>query len=266
MDRQPETPLTYRAGRKPVKGCVLPGIACKKNSRLGPVEGRCDMRCLVRSHPLFKQICNEDFELVLEKAKHLELQSHTAIYSEGEACQRFYLVIEGAVKLFMLAEDGSERIVGNAIPLQAIGEHEVFTTEQTYHHFAETTTPTRLIGFSSAMYLSILQKNNLSAFSFLKYLAEKRSSHFTEIETVTTGSARQRVLSYLKMICKNNAQDCSGFAEVKLPIPKYQIASYLGMKPETFSRVLTDLKQSRVIINNKREIVIINPLLLEQTS
>lgn len=265
MDRRSKTPPVRYTAQKPVRSCVLPGIACKKNSRLGPVEGQCDMRCLIRSHPLFCQINNDDFELVLDKAKHLELQSHATIYSEGEACQRFFLVVEGAVKLFMLAEDGSERVVGNAIPLQAIGEHEIFTAEQTYHHFAETTTPTRLIAFSSVMYLSILQKNNLSAFSFLNYLAEKRSSHFSEIETVTTGSARQRVLSYLKMICKNKSEHPDGFTEVKLPIPKYQIASYLGMKPETFSRVLSDLKESKIIITNKREIVIINPSLLDQS-
>lgn len=263
MDQRSKTNTTGHPAEKHVRSCVLPSIARKKNTRLGPADGPCDMRCLIRSHPLFRQICNADFKLVLEKAKHWELKSHTSIYSEGEACQRFFLVIEGSVKLFMLAEDGSERVVGNAIPLQAIGEHEIFTTEQTYHHYAETTTPTRLIAFSSASYLSILQKNNLSAFSFLNYLAEKRSSHFFEIETVTTGSAKQRVLSYLKMICKYKSKHPDGFSEVSLPIPKHQIASYLGMKPETFSRVLADLKESNIIINKHREVIIINPLLLD---
>ena len=194
--------------RQPVRNCVLPSIACKKNANLGPVNGLCDMRCLVRSHPLFKQISKNYFEIILTKAKHLDLQTHTSIYREGESCERFYLVIEGAVKLFMLAEDGTERIVGNATRLQALGEHEVFTTKKIFSHFAETTTPTRLISFSAAIYLKLLEENNLSALSFLTYLAEKRSSHFSEIEVVTTGNARQRVITYLKSICDKQIGGC----------------------------------------------------------
>jgi len=217
------------------------------------------MRCLVRSHPLFRQINKDDFDIILTKAKHLDLQSHTSIYSEGENCERFYLVIEGAVKLFMLAEDGTERIVGNATKLQAIGEHEVFTETKTFSHFAETTTPTRLISFSAAIYLKLLERNNLSALSFLSYLAEKRSSHFSEIEVITIGNAKQRVVTYLKSIC--DKQDSNCINNIILPIPKYQIASYLGMKPETFSRILAELKESNLISTNKREIIINDPKL-----
>jgi len=257
MDRQPTTLIPTT--RKPVRNCVLPSIACKKNTSLGPVNGLCDMRCLVRSHPLFKQINKDDFEIILTKAKHLDLQTHTSIYREGESCERFYLVIEGAVKLFMLAEDGTERIVGNATKLQAIGEHEVFTTKKTFSCFAESTTPTRLISFSAVIYLKLLEKNNLSALSFLSYLAEKRSNHFSEIEVVTTSNARQRVITYLKSIC--DKQTNNSINNIILPIPKYQIASYLGMKPETFSRILSDLKENNLISTNKREIIINDPRL-----
>ncbi|GLR64017.1 Crp/Fnr family transcriptional regulator [Marinospirillum insulare] len=249
--------VNFTATRKPIRNCVLPSIACKKHSNLGPVNGLCDMRCLVRSHPLFKKINKADFEIILTKARHHELQTHTSIYSEGEVCERFYLVIEGAVKLFTLAEDGTERIVGNATKLQAIGEHEVFTDEKTFGHFAETTTPTRLISFSAQLYLKTLERNNLSALSFLSYLAEKRSKHFTEIEVVTTGNARQRVITYLKSICDKNTLATT--SNIVLPIPKYQIASYLGMKPETFSRILSDLKENNLISTNKREIIINDP-------
>lgn len=262
MDQQ-STAITHHSTRKPVRSCVLPSIACKKNSNLGPVDGLCDMRCLVRSHPLFQKINKSDFEIILTKAKHFELQSHTSIYGEGESCERFYLIIEGAVKLFMLAEDGTEHIVGNATKLQAIGEHEVFTAKKTFSHFAETTTPTRLISFSATLYLKLLERNNLSALSFLSYLAEKRSSHFSEIEVVTTGNARQRVITYLRSICEKQPEQTNSITNIVLPIPKYQIASYLGMKPETFSRILSELKESNIIKTNKREIIITDPNLLK---
>lgn len=248
--------------RKPIRSCVLPSIVCKNNTQLGPVNGLCDMRCLVRSHALFKKINKDDFEIILTKARHHELQTHTSIYSDGEACKRFYLVIEGAVKLFTLTEEGTERIVGNATKMQAIGEHEVFTAKKTFGHFAETTTPTRLISFSAPLYLKLLENNNLSALSFLSYLAEKRSNHFSEIEVVTTANARQRVITYLHSIYLKQSKDTQNINHITLPIPKYQIASYLGMKPETFSRILADLKQSNVISTNRREIIINNPNLL----
>ncbi|SFX75079.1 Crp/Fnr family transcriptional regulator [Marinospirillum alkaliphilum] len=259
-------PLVPIQGRPRRNGCVLPGVACRRHARLGPVNNSCSMKCLVRSHPLFRQIGNDDFELILEKARHLELPSHETLFRQGDEAQRFYLVIDGAIKLFRIFDSGMESVVGNATALQAVGEYDVFTRGGRYDCFAETTRPTRLIGFSAPLYLQLARKNNTTALALVEYLAEKRSSHYSEIETITICNARQRVISYLKKLCEDNdnrLMGISGNQGLVLPVPKYQIAAYLGMKPETFSRVLAALQKDGVIQINRREIVITDPDLLD---
>jgi len=155
-----------------------------------------------------------------------------------------------------------ESVVGNVKPLQAFGEYDVFTQRGIHDCFAETTHPTRLIGFSAPLYLQLARKNNNIAMALIEYLAEKRSSHYSEIETITICNARQRVISYLKK-CWQDTDNCQlskiGYQKALLPAPKYQIAAYLGMKPETFSRVLTALQKNGLIKINRREIFIISP-------
>lgn len=258
-------PLVPIQGRPRRNGCVLPGVACRRHARLGPVNNSCSMKCLVRSHPLFRQIGNDDFELILEKARHLELPSHETLFRQGDEAQRFYLVIDGAIKLFRIFDSGMESVVGNATALQAVGEYDVFTRGGRYDCFAETTRPTRLIGFSAPLYLQLARKNNTTALALIEYLAEKRSNHYSEIETITICNARQRVIHYLKKLCEGSDNRMMGISNnegLVLPVPKCQIAAYLGMKPETFSRVLSALKNSGIIQVNNREIMITNPRLL----
>jgi len=83
-----------------------------------------------------------------------------------------------------------------------------------------------------------------------------------QLETQTFLSARAKLASYiLRELRRQPAQTPPH--RIKLGQPKKQIASQLGMAPETFSRAQTDLESAGLIAVSGRSIEIADPAGLE---
>lgn len=70
-------------------------------------------------------------------------------------------------------------------------------------------------------------------------------------------SAEKRLLLFLKSLCDRNlAQTKSGKGRIHLPMAKTDIASYLGIRAESLSRILANLQKQGVIRNYSKYIEI----------
>jgi CRP-like cAMP-binding protein len=64
------------------------------------------------------------------------------------------------------------------------------------------------------------------------------------------------LIRYLIDLLPNGAEEGG---EVELPLPKCLVASRLAMQPETFSRILADLKSNGLIRVNRSKLFISDP-------
>jgi CRP-like cAMP-binding protein len=189
---------------------------------------------------------------VAELARHvgvLRLKRGALVCSRGELLSCFYGVAYGQVKLVLRADSGEEKVLRIVGPGETFGEALVFR-ERPNPLDAVALSDTLLVAFPAQPINALLDRDPNFARGLLVSLSERMHSMVAEIEASTLLSARQRVASYLAGLA-----EASGASRVRLPVTKTLIASRLGVTKETFSRLLRELADRRLITVDKRDIL-----------
>lgn len=145
-------------------------------------------------------------------------------------------------------------------PGRSFAEAIMFMEQQRYPVSAQALQDTQLLAVPNQQYLELLRENPQACFRLLGNLSMRLHQRLNEIEGLTLRNAATRVARYLLKRLPDQARQP---AVVELNAPKQIIASQLGMKPETFSRVLASLAEQGAITVKGRQVVINDASLLE---
>ena len=73
-------------------------------------------------------------------------------------------------------------------------------------------------------------------------------------------SARERIAGFLSVLGARLGVPLGQHVEFELPMPRVDIADYLGLSTETVSRSLTELRNAKLIeIKNVHQITLLHP-------
>lgn len=171
---------------------------------------------------------------------------HTKTYAKGETvihhgdeAKFLWLVFSGWVKLIRQTPDGKETIVGLCHDGDFFGEAALFVNAN-YPSNAEVISDNAELATISASVMRDLMKQNptLSA-AVMEMFGERASQAQLKLEHMSTMSTAQRLGCFLLRLCGHRN---SNQATIHIPVEKYLVASFLGMKPETLSRSQAQLK------------------------
>lgn len=205
---------------------------------------------LLRSSLLFSGMPPELQDELLKGAMMREFDRGATIFLQGEAAQAIYVVVEGWVKLYRIAPNGSEAVVGVFTRGRSFGEAVVFR-DDTYPVSAEAVTNCRVIRLKAADFLRGIRENPEIAISILAATFAHLHNLVSQVEALKARTGAQRVAEFLLELA-----DCTkGSCEVVLPYDKVLIAGRLGMKPESLSRAFGKLKEYGVQIKQNRAII-----------
>lgn len=231
---------------------------------------KCTDTCLIRNHALFCCISVERFENLLDKAKILQFSNNSLIYGEGERANKFYYILKGNVKTYRTTQEGEEHLIDIVRTGQLLAEPEIFDDNNQYHSFAETIQATEVISFSIDIFRDLVQDDIHASHNLLVYFSKILKQKNYDLEILINCPARQRVLIYFRELVSEYLSDGKikiKRLEIKLPMPKCQLAARLAMKPETLSRVLSELRSEGLIVVDRQKVVIEKlDLLIDYTS
>ncbi|MBL0317988.1 MAG: Crp/Fnr family transcriptional regulator [Alphaproteobacteria bacterium] len=196
----------------------------------------------LNEHPLFKDN-QAAWQAILPHISVRIFEKDHVIACHGDTAHTMWVIRKGWVKLSRQTPDGKETIIGLHTQGSLIGEAALFPHSSYPHTIESLCDGTELICIQShALRLTLAQNADLSR--YIMGLLNQQMSHVQlKLEHMTTLSAAQRLGCFLLQLCQPHA---SGY-KINLPIEKHLIASYLGMKPETFSRNLNQLKEIGVL-------------------
>ncbi|NTU76310.1 MAG: cyclic nucleotide-binding domain-containing protein [Alphaproteobacteria bacterium] len=190
------------------------------------------------SLPLFRGLAPSVVREILRLSR-LGIQDKGSVFlAQGEPVKRFFILLDGWVKIYKSASDGSEAI------LNMLGKNEYLLDADFLH---PSVSPVSAKAISKARVLSIpasalrehMARHKELAATLLEAMTQRVQRLISHQEQLTLRNAAQRVGWFLLNL--RQAQNPNAL-EITLPYDKALIAAYLGIKPETFSRVLHNFR------------------------
>ena len=192
--------------------------------------------------PFFKDIDTTDLErlALLSSLKHYD--KGESLFLHGDNTEYFYIISSGWIKLFRDTFDGQEAFLGLATTGDIIGEINFDKKSHSFSTKAINETELLLLPYE-VLKENICNNSNL-ALKTIKALNSTIALLELQLEHASTMNASQRIGCFILRLCAN-LQDKT---KVILPYDKTLIASYLGMKRETFSRALSQLQSVGITV------------------
>ncbi len=195
----------------------------------------------LKSHLLFQRLDERQLEEVISRARQVQLEDGQQLFQQGDTANRFYLVLEGRVKLFRLAPDGNEKVIELVGAGQTFAEALMFLNAPRYPVCCQALGPASVLGIDAGHYMGLLRNSVDLCLALLGDMSYRLRALIREIDDLSLHSATCRVAAFLLSRAPDDAE------EFELDVPKHVIASRLSVKPETFSRIIKNLKSREVV-------------------
>ncbi|MBT7268349.1 MAG: Crp/Fnr family transcriptional regulator [Rhodospirillaceae bacterium] len=197
--------------------------------------------------PLFSQIDDAAMERIFAGTSAVDYAKGQAIFHRGDPADVFYFVADGWVKVYRSTAEGDEAIVHIFSAGDTIAEAVAFAGKN-YPVSAQAVENSRVVPILTKRLVAELSHSPELALSIMGSLSQQLHSMVVEIEQLKTRTATQRVCDFFIRRCAVE----EGPAVISLPYDKVIIASRLGMKPESLSRILNRLRKVGVRTENGR--------------
>lgn len=191
----------------------------------------------VRSVTLFQRLPDRALSLLMASATVRTVPPGANLFLQDEPADRFFVMLDGWVKLYRLTRDGAEAVVNVVAPGETFAEAAMFANGA-FPVCAQAVNEARVLAISAEGFARCLREDATIAFAMLGSLSTRLRHLVQQIEQLQVRSAPQRVGAFLLRFCPSG----TGSATFDLPFDKSLVAKRLGMQPETFSRALAKLR------------------------
>lgn len=207
---------------------------------------------------LFARLDDEQLERVAQHAVRAHLNEGQMLFRQHEPADRFYLLLAGQIKLFLLGPSGNEKVIEVVTPGSTFAEALMFLDRPVYPVGAQALQTAEIISIDAADFASMLRESIDTCFMLMGDMSQRLRSLIVEIDDLSLNSASCRVAGYLL----SRARTASDSFD--LDIPKQTLASRLSVQPETFSRIMRSLSDKGLIAVTGAHVVVRDRRRLEQ--
>ncbi len=171
-------------------------------------------------------LSQEDISKIEPFIKTKKVTKGDFLLKEGDVCSHFFFVEQGLLRFYALNEDGKENVLQFATENWIVSDRGsvYFKEPSTYYIDAFEDTTVVMIDEDFVDKVSIInvnfrKQNELLLQNHIRHL-------YKRISQLLGASARERYLDFVSM-----------YPDIMLRVPQWMIASYLGITPESLSRV-----------------------------
>ncbi|MEH6758657.1 MAG: Crp/Fnr family transcriptional regulator [Parasphingorhabdus sp.] len=198
--------------------------------------------------PLFDELREPPDPLYVWHQRHvhqkiLNLSSGQTVFHEGNISEYIFEVQSGTLKISKVTEDGRQLILG----FPSIGDVIGLAGVSKYLHTAETVSAAKLRPISRRAIYRKLAENNALNLKLLDRLADQEMASQAHIALLTIAHTTSRIAAFVLNSVRKQSSDDRPSAFVHLPMTQRDIATYLAVAPETYSRTLRKFREAGIL-------------------
>jgi len=204
--------------------------------------------------PLFSDLTPDEIQRIAQGTRRIYAGKGETLFSRGDRCEGFHVVLYGQVKLFVTSPQGSEKVIEIMGPGISFGEAILFM-DMPYVVSAQALKDSLLLHVSKAVVFDEIDRDPRFSRRLLAGMSRKLHQLVRDVEAYSLRSGLERVIGYL--LRDDDFSDGSArSASVTLPANKMIVASRLNLTPEYFSRILHELSDAGLIVMDGRSVTV----------
>lgn len=214
----------------------------KKHSDISgsAAEGETQLGRLLASMPRDRQA---EFQRI---GRLRRVPAGTVLLPDGGESGEVGFVQSGILGMIKTLADGRVHIIGLLVPTDVYGR--VFDGPASYQ--VEALTEATVFAFERAAFERILREEPEVERLFMVHLLDELDAAREWLLLIGGHRVVQRVASFLVILSRRKLANGGGGDKpifISIPIPRTDLAHYLGTRPETLSRAIHELQQSGLI-------------------
>ncbi|KIO75902.1 cyclic nucleotide-binding protein [Pedobacter lusitanus] len=174
-------------------------------------------------------VTDEQFEMISKDIKVKTFEKNKVLVAPGEISPKAYFITEGLMRCYSIDSKAKVNIIQFAPENWWISERNSLFNEPS-DFYIDTVEPTTALLIPKNYIQDAAQ--TIPCFADLNYKMLNNSIRFMQkrINMLLSATAEERYLDFIKL-----------YPNLTLRVPQWMIASYLGITPESLSRVRKDL-------------------------
>jgi len=222
---------------------------------------RSELVIYLKSIPPFSQLSEEERTNLVDSAHQLNRKAPRILVREGEILPNLYLLMKGKAVLYYLRPDGKKAVIYH------IGKDKVFSVEaalmgRRHQGIVELLEDATILAFPVKPLTDLMSSNASFANQVAQYVME-HALYLLELHKDFSFGAPARLSRYLFLRALESSKPYGEGVAFDLGLKKGALAEYLGITPETLSRLFSQLqndevievKGSKIIVNSVKNLV-----------
>jgi CRP-like cAMP-binding protein len=221
-------------------------------------EGQACVVCHVGRRSDWQDFDQTASALLSSGRRRREYGSGELVFAQGEQNDGVHCVSGGTVGIRRLDENGNSVLLELAYPGDTIG-YRSFLTGGVHKTSAEALGPSVLCHIGRATIAALLAGNPALGLRFLKRsIGELEHAHEMMFRQATLSNRHKLVHLLLVLVGRHGRRNSNGSQSIDLPVSRRDLASMIGTRHETISRIIGRLETDGVAHFSGRQVTIPN--------
>ena len=177
-------------------------------------------------------ITDEQFDFVKSQFTHRKVKKHEILLRAGEICKFGIFVASGCLRTYTIDDKGKEHILQFSVENWWTGDMKSFIASTPTVYYIDALEDSDVLLFDDAAMQKVVKCVPGMAEQYQTGLQKSASAKNERIVASLSATAEDRYNSFLKT-----------YPTIAQRVPQHMIASYLGISPETLSRVRKQLSR-----------------------
>ena len=213
---------------------------------------------LLTGLPPFRKLARPQIREILDAAQALRFDAGVPVFSEGMPVNRFFLLLDGHIRVIRTTAGGEQIIALHIAPGQLFGIGAALG-HKAYPATAMTADDCVVLAWPNRLWAEFTARHDGFATETYKVVGARVGEMNNRIVEMATQQVEQRIANAVLRLVTQMGRKVEGGIEIGIPITRQNISEMTGTTLHTVSRLLSAWERDGIVMSERRKITVTAP-------
>lgn len=208
--------------------------------------------------PPFSRLDGPQIREILDQASPRRFESGTTVFEEGAPADRFYMLLDGYIRVVRITPEG-EQVIALHIPSGQLFGIAQALGRDTYPATAITAAESIALSWPGRLWPEFVAKYDGFATETYKTVGTRIGEMNTRIVEMATQQVEQRIANALLRLINQTGRKVAKGIEIDFPITRQDLSEMTGTTLHTVSRMLSAWEKLGLVESGRKRITVLEP-------